>query len=133
ATEADVLMTFKTFTKYDIYFLREWLYAYRSHSAQGFDRKKQQRNLQEELKRLDNQFSILERFYRDNKKNLKAGRYFIQVPLFMTLAPINLYIIKFQLAKIIGYYRTAFKHFPDLFRHPLDWVVFLRIQIFFIG
>ncbi len=132
-TEADIMMTYQTISMYDIYFLRQWVYAHRSHPMQGFDLTRQKKNLVEELKRVDNYFSILKSFYTTNKSSMTTGRYFIQIPLFMTLTPINLYIIKFQISKIAGYYKIAFKYFPDLFRYPSDWIIFLRVQLFFVG
>lgn len=131
-TEADVVHSFNVLLTYDFFYKNTILFAYRSHSQQGFDKEIEKKNMISELKRLDNYFAIIEQFYKKKLNQREEKRFFIQIPLFMTLCPINLYIIKLQFRRIIRYYKIARKHFPDLFKNPTDLLLFAKIQIRFI-
>lgn len=131
-TETDVVHFLEIFKKYNVYYLDQLLFAYRSHPAQGFDTTTQQKSLDRELLRLDNYFNILQKFYKKNFQASRENRFFIQIPLFMTLAPATLYLAKLNFAKVNGYYVTAKKRFPDLFLGPSDWYHFIKIQLWFV-
>lgn len=127
-TEADVPIGIKILSKYDIYYKDALIFAFRSHEEQTFDKMKQKKTIEEELKRLDNYFFILKDYSKEKFNSDKKIRFFILTHLFMTLAAINMYIIKLHIFKIINSYKIAFKHFPSLFSQISDWQVFLRIQ-----
>ncbi len=128
-TEADVIHFLKVFASTDVYYLDRILFTYRSHPAQGFDTEAQLKSLERELSRLDNYFGILKQFQQSHR----MSRFFMQYPVFMTLAPATLYLAKGQFTKVNGYYTIARRHFPSLFVNFSDFVVFLRIITFFIG
>lgn len=130
-TESDVFLSLEVFRKYDIYYHAEILFAYRTHASHGFDKKEEKTTEKNELMRFENYLSIIHKYYSAYFNN-RDDRYFFLVPVFMTLAPVNLYLIKLKLKKIVGHYRIALKNFPDLLKKRRDWLWFFKIQIRFI-
>ncbi|MEN9327871.1 MAG: hypothetical protein RI947_679 [Candidatus Parcubacteria bacterium] len=127
-TEADVPHFLKVASTYDVYYHNRIVFCWRSHEAQTFDKEKQKKTVTAELNRLDNYFSLVAEFYKKNYKNDPEKRLLVQTHAFMTLTAINLYVAKLKFNKVIGAYRIAHRHFPDLFTKASDWPLFFSIQ-----
>lgn len=130
-TESDFIHSVKILSKYDVYYLDKLLFAYRSHKSQGFDFQLDKKNLKEEVKRVDNYFQILNYLYKKEIKVNNRSRYFIQIPIFMTLSAVSFYIVKLKFTKIFMYFAVARRNFPDLFSKLSDWLIYSKLLLIF--
>lgn len=131
-TEADVVSSFEILKHFDVCYIKQVLFAYRSHVNQGFDTEEKQKTLHEELIRKENHYRIIKRYYQKFYKSEPAQRFFVQYPVFMTLAPVTLFLAKFEFTKVVEHFKISLKLFPDLFSNPSDMLIYVEILCIFI-
>ncbi|MBI3619790.1 glycosyltransferase [Candidatus Roizmanbacteria bacterium] len=131
-SETDVRVVMDMFRNYDVYFYNKYLYAFRHHLARSFDKVKELKNNDSDLKKITNYFRIIGDIYRADFHSSRESRFFIQTHIFMTLATVNLYLVRFQIRKVVRTYLVMHQYFPDLFSYQKDWHQFFRIQLFFL-
>lgn len=131
-TEADVISSVNVLQFFDVFYIKEAIFAYRSHAKQGFDLVENKKTLQVELERKKNHYAILLELYSLLFHSDQKHRFFIVYPVFMTLAPISLFLIKGEISKVLAHFKLAKEYFTDLFTYPYDFFLFWYILVLFI-
>ncbi|OGK38249.1 hypothetical protein A3F03_04935 [Candidatus Roizmanbacteria bacterium RIFCSPHIGHO2_12_FULL_41_11] len=132
STEADVEISLKIMSKYDIYYLDKILFAHRWHETQSYDQVEQKKTEENDLRRLDNYFHILSDYYQKHIKDQPIDRLFLTSHISMTLGSVNLYLFLGKYKKVFGTYKIINHYFPGVWWHNFDWLFFLKTQLLFI-
>lgn len=126
-SECDTRPAMRLFDICDVYYYNKFLFAFREHDIRSFDTAKESRS-GSKYKKIDHYFSIVSEVYNTYHSD-GSSRHILQVHIGMTLAYVNLYLVKGEINTVLKIYQSVFRHFPGFFKSLNDWRMCFTYQV----
>jgi hypothetical protein len=129
-TETDIALVLKLLNNYAVVFTSQYLYAYRIHSFQTFDREKMSKTFDKKFSVLQRNLDIFKDFYeKELCCGFKAPEFYKRVAFMYIAISFHYFLaLKPRIAK--KYFQLTLEKIPDLFNSMSDyyeaWSVFLH-------
>lgn len=131
-TETDIALVLKLLNNYSIVFSAKYLYAYRIHGFQTFDKEKSFKTHDKKLAVLKNNLDIFNNFYRDElREGFKTPEFYKRVAL-MYIAIAIFHYLTFNPRIARQYFQFTKEKIPDLFSSPKDYYLLFTILLHYL-
>lgn len=131
-TETDIDLVLRLLNNFAVYFTPLYLYAYRIHPFQTFDKEKQTKSYDKKFSVLERNLSIFMSFYRTQlKPDYKTPDFYKRVAqMYIAIGLFHMLTGKWRIGRT--YLKLTRTYIPDLYSVPGDYALLIEVLVHYV-